>query len=487
MSRSSLDHRRATPVALRLGLAALLAAATACGHVRPEAAFPGVRDAVVARLDQRVHWRRGTAEDAAVDAAVDDLLAQPLDVDAAVQVALLRNPSLQATYEDLGVAQADLVQAGLLRNPVLTGAFRFPDRSPSGTNIEMDLAQEFVNLVFLPARTRIAAAQVVEVQHRVAAEVLDLAAEVRAAYWDLVAAHNTVAVLRTVAEVADVSRALTERLHEAGNVSELQLASETALATELELEVARAEAEIAPARERLGRLLGVGAGGGWSVPAQLPAVPEAEPDLPALEEAAYTQRPDLLAVQQEVAVLRDALGLQQVTRWFPIADVGVAVEHEREGTWLVGPSLSLVLPIFDQGNAERGRLESQLRQSEARLAARGLDVRAEVGAARARVASARAIAGRYRTALLPLRARVVALSIEHYNYMLLGPLALLQAKQAEVEALRGYIEAVRDFWLARTALERALAARLPVAVAAAPATDGAPAADAHRHHHHGGH
>lgn len=481
MSPSSFVRRR-------LALTLLLAAIAACGRVRPDAAFPGVRDAVVARLDQRVHWRRGTADDVAVDAAVDDLLARPLDVDAAVQIALLRNPSLQATYEDLGVAQADLVQAGLLRNPVLTGAFRFPDRSPSGTNIEMDLAQEFVNLVFLPARKRIAAAQLVEVQHRVAAEVLDLAAEVRAAYWELVAAHNTVAVLRTVAEVADVSRALTERLHQAGNVSELQLASESALATELELDVVRAEAEVAPARERLGRLLGLGAGGGWSVPTQLPAVPASDPELPALEEAAYTQRPDLLAAQQEVAVLRDALGLQQVTRWFPVADVGVAVEHEREGAWLVGPSLSLVLPIFDQGYAERGKLESQLRQSEARLAARALDVRAEVGAARARVASARVIAGRYRTALLPLRARVVALSLEHYNYMLLGPTALLQAKQAEVEALRGYIQAVRDFWLARTELERALAARLPVDVAsAAPAAPPAPAADPHRHHHHGGH
>jgi outer membrane protein, heavy metal efflux system len=473
-----------SPVVLSL----LLVALAACGRVRPEVTFPEVRDAVVARLDQRVHWRQGTADDAAVDAAVDDLLARPLDVDAAVQIALLRNPSLQAAYEDLGVAQADLVQAGLLRNPVLTGAFRFPDRSPSGTNIEMDLAQEFVNLVFLPARRRIAAAQVIEVQHRVTAEVLDLAAEVRGAYWELVAAYNTVAVLRTVAEVADVSRALTERLHAAGNVSELQLASETALATELELDVARAEGEVVPARERLGRLLGVGAGGAWSVPPQLPAVPAADPELPALEAAAYTQRPDLLAAQQEVAVLRDALGLQQITRWFPIADVGVAVEHEREGAWLVGPSLSLVLPIFDQGNAERGKLQSQLRQSEARLAARGLDVRAEVGAARARVASARTIAGRYRTALLPMRQRVVALSLEHYNFMLMGPLALLQAKQAEVEALRGYIEAVRDFWLARTALERALAARLPVDVAAAtPATDVAPAADPHQHHHHGGH
>jgi cobalt-zinc-cadmium efflux system outer membrane protein len=41
-------------------------------------------------------------------------------------VAMLNNRDLQAIYSDLGLAQADLVQAGLFRNPILDAAVLFP-------------------------------------------------------------------------------------------------------------------------------------------------------------------------------------------------------------------------------------------------------------------------------------------------------------------------------------------------------------------------
>ena len=59
----------------------------------------------------RIHWNQGTDADAQVAAVVDDLLSTALTADSTVQIALLNNPSLQATYASLGVAQAELVQA----------------------------------------------------------------------------------------------------------------------------------------------------------------------------------------------------------------------------------------------------------------------------------------------------------------------------------------------------------------------------------------
>ena len=54
------------------------------------------------------------------------LLEGELTTNAAVQIALLNNAALQATFEELGIAQAELVQAGLLKNPVFAGHVRFP-------------------------------------------------------------------------------------------------------------------------------------------------------------------------------------------------------------------------------------------------------------------------------------------------------------------------------------------------------------------------
>jgi cobalt-zinc-cadmium efflux system outer membrane protein len=100
-------------------------------------------------------------------------------------------------------------------------------------------------------------------------------------------------------------------------------------------------------------------------------------------------------------------------------------------------------------------LEAQLNQSEKRLAGLSIDARSEVRGARLALLSQREVVEHYRKVLLPGRERIVALSQQRYNAMLLGVFQLLLAKQAEVEAYRQYIESVRDYWIARAELERA--------------------------------
>ena len=96
-----------------------------CASLPKDAGFGDVERTIAERTGKRVHWSQGGPEDRAAGQALHAILAQPLTADGAVQIALLNNRELQATYEDLGIAQAALVQAGLFRNPVLTaGALR---------------------------------------------------------------------------------------------------------------------------------------------------------------------------------------------------------------------------------------------------------------------------------------------------------------------------------------------------------------------------
>src|SRR2546421_1802490 len=118
-----------------------------CAHVDPTPAFHELANTVHLRTGKRVQWNRGSAQDAEAQAAVASLLSRPLTAGSAVQVALLNNHRLQATYEELGIAQADLVEAGLLRNPI----FYFERRLP-GQAAEIDLVQEFVDILLLPLR-----------------------------------------------------------------------------------------------------------------------------------------------------------------------------------------------------------------------------------------------------------------------------------------------------------------------------------------------
>ncbi len=97
---------------------------------------------------------------------------------------------------------------------------------------------------------------------------------------------------------------------------------------------------------------------------------------------------------------------------------------------------------------------------EAHLHELAVEARSHVRLARARLAAQRQVVEHYRTGLLPLKERIVQESLLHYNAMQLGPQELVEARQAQVDTYRDYLDAVRDYWIARAELERAVGGRL---------------------------
>src|SRR5207248_1450470 len=142
----------------------------------PQASFPEVQQITSERIGKQVQWTSGSDADRAVARQMDDMLAKPLDANSAMQVALLSNRNLQATYEDLGVAQADLVQAGLLKNPVFSGDVKFFD---GGTKIELSLVEDFLDVFYIPMKKSIAETALQGAKLRVSLSIMDVASEVR--------------------------------------------------------------------------------------------------------------------------------------------------------------------------------------------------------------------------------------------------------------------------------------------------------------------
>lgn len=448
---------------------ALVAPLAGCATVSTHDAFTPVADTVQQRTGQRIHWRLGSPEDAEVSRRVDALLGAPLTADTAVEIALLENPSLQATYEELGVAQADLVQAGLLRNPTLFGSVQWPNVAAALPKLEFSIAQEFIDLFLIPLRQRVAEDELDRARFRVAHAVLSLSGEVREAFYTLQASQQLLAVRRMLVEASEASAELARRQRTAGNISELDLASEEAMYQQERLDVARAEAEVLGNRERMNRLLGLwGRRTEWTLADKLPELPAQDPSLERLETTAIAQRLDLAAARKETEALERSLGLARGARWIGSVEVGAITERDSDGQRLTGPSLSVEVPLFDQHQASIARLEAQWREARWRQDALAVEIRSEARAARSRLLSARAVSEHYRTVLLPLRERIVALSQQHYNAMTLGVYQLLAARQGEVNAYREYIESVRDYWIARSDLERVLGGRLPPAAPETP-------------------
>ncbi|MEC4589868.1 MULTISPECIES: TolC family protein [Nitrospirillum] len=420
-----------------------------CATVPPEAGFPDVQKQLEARVPQRVAWNRDAAADAQAGQAVAELLARPLTADGAVQVALLNNPGLQATYEDLGVAQADLVQAGLLRNPILSLATEFPTKGAEPPKLEFSVVANFLDLLWLPARRQVAADRFEQVKLTVSAEVVELAAQTRAAYLRHRAALEEAQTLAQALDAAQAAYDLMVRLNQAGNVSERRLATEQAALEETRVDSMETAAEVTATRETLTRLMGLwGPQAQWSVAGDLPPLPPEEPGLATVENAVIAGNLKLDAARRTTAAKASALGLADASRLWTDGELGVAGERETDRSLVIGPSLTLALPLFDQGQPAVAKAEAEYRQEARRTLQLAVDLRSEAREARDRLVRARDLADHYLHTVLPLQDRLVRLGMAEYNYMLTSPFEVMAARQARLTAYRRYITAVRDYWLA---------------------------------------
>jgi cobalt-zinc-cadmium efflux system outer membrane protein len=437
-----------------------------CAKTAPErgAGFDGeggVREEVLRRTGMKVHWRTGTPEDAQAADAVASLLERELSVEGAVQVALLNNRGLQAVYEDLELAQAEVVQAGLLKNPVFSGEVRFATSGGEGPAVVLDVAQDFVGLLSMPLRKGRAEAEFAAAKARVTGAVVDMAARVRVAFYEYQACVQVKEMRAAVLSAFEASYELARRVHSAGNSRELDVLNERDVCEQARMDLAVAEDACVQARERVNGLMGVwGMQTRWRGVARLPELP-ADDGVPAdLERRAVESNLDLVASRREIEVAARTLGIVEPLGWLTEMDVGVAAERELEGTWSVGPSVSVPIPLFDQGQGATGRAMAELRREGERYYARGVEVRSGARAAGAAVEGARSRARYYERVIVPLRERIVEQTQLQYNAMQASAFQLLEAKRHEIEAGAAWIEAVRDYWVARARLEQVLCGRL---------------------------
>ena len=454
-----------TSFSSHVGFAAVALFLAGCASTSPAPAFNDVSHATRERGAHAIRWDQNTAEDAEAAKAIDVLLAKELTVDAAVQVAFLASPRLRTTLEELSISQAELVQAGLLKNPVFSLGRTAWEAEHISPNLFATVEQDFLDIVTMPMRKRVAATELEATKLEVGDAVLKLAAEVRSTYFTAQAAEQVAVMRRMINEAAQTSAELARRQYEAGNANDLTLNSELGLASQARLDLTRSEGEAAVAREHLNKAMGLwGPRTAWRMSGRLPELPPAEVSLERLESTAIEKRLDVGAARRELQALDYATSMVKTTRWTGVVNVAVEAGRLRDSRRIsFGPSVALEIPLFDQRQAAIARLEAFKRQAENNLQALAVEARSDVRSARVRVGTARSLVEEYGKGLVPIRENIVRSSQQQYNAMLLGVYQLIQAKQSEFDAYREYIESLRDYWIARSDLERAVGTRLPEA------------------------
>lgn len=395
----------------------------------------------------------------------------PLTADSAVQLALLNNPDLRLQTAQLGIAAADVYEAGRLANPVLSATrLSAGDSNQPHAQLTLGVAFNFVNLLFLPANSRYAKAGFESAKLGAGAAALELAAQAESAWYEAAGADRVAQMREQASDAAQASASLAQRYFDAGNINRRQLAMEQASATRARLDALSARAAAVDAHGALNRLMGLSAAqDGWQLDPQFPEPPPQVEALDALLKTAMSSRLDVDAARSQSQALAARYGLARRTRLIGSIEVGAERERDYDGSLNAGPTVSVELPLFDWGGGRKARAQAELDRSEARLDALVLDVGNDVKRAHARMLAAKSRADAYRDELIPQREAIVAGMQKEVNYMLTGVFELLVAKQDEYDAYAGYVEAVRDYWTARADLARAVGRALPRGTAATEA------------------
>src|ERR1044071_428180 len=446
---------------LKMGIGAIVGAVGLSGCVTMDrnAGFPHVSSNVQQRLGTPLFWNNGTDLDREAENKLKAILGQKLIAERAVQIALLNNRELQAVYADLGVAQADLVQAGLLKNPVFDAFVTFP-LSGGRPDFELTAVMGFLDIFYLPLRKRVAASQFEEAKTRVTGAVLDLAGKVRSALFEPLANEQLVELHQSIVQALGASLDVARRLHQAGNISDLDLARERVLFEGAKLRLRSAEISSRQSREQLNILMGLwGKDTGWQTEERLPDMPKNEVSLESFESVAVERSLDLAEQRQRIIAAGEQLGVDRATAL--ITDIDTGVRGDRgEGAWAVGPALLFPIPLFDQGQARIGRAAAELNRAQQEYYALAVRVRATARSVADRLQGARDRALYYRDVVLPLQELVVNEAQLHYNAMQLGPIELLRAREQQIEVATAYVEALRDYWVAHGDYQKLMAGRL---------------------------
>lgn len=399
--------------------------------------------------------------------SIDGWLAQPLTQDAAVRIALLNNPGLQARLAALGVADAERVQAISLPNPHLTlGRFT----NSQEREIERTLAFGLMDLITLPWRTQREAERLQIATLQAARDVVQLAADTRRAWLRAVAAEQVAATHDRMVEAAEVGAELARRMAQVGNWSRLQKAREQAVLHEANSQRARARLAAATAREDLNRRLGVwGTQAQYQLAAQLPPLPATALPADGIEAIALHERLDVQAARRQFDTQVVRQGWSRASAVF--GDMGLAYSRNTATESDTGRSevkrgweIELPLPLFDWGGAARTRAQAEVEQSAAQLQDTAVRARSEVRAAWLTYRTALDLARQQQAEVVPLRQLISDETTLRYNGMLASVWDMLAEARNSTQAVANAIEAQRDFWLAETDLQLALTGTSPGAL-----------------------
>lgn len=413
-----------------------------CSTISQNEVFDSINQMSTNRGAGKLVWLKTPQEINEAQIRVNTLLKEPLSEANAVRITLINNRSLQQTYETIGIAQSDLVQSGLMTNPLLGYSVGHGGgMSTSGVTLEL----AFLDLLWIPLRKELGGLALEETKFSVGDEVLRTVRNAKKVYIDARSAEELVRLNADVLKSYEASLQLAMRQYTAGNLSKRDMLKIQDEYSRARLESVRLRRDDASAREALNRILGIYGEQTYYTLSQEPlslVVPPLESD--SLERLAMAKRLDIAAAQKRVEYAAKDAGYTENTRLLDEVTLELGSEKSTGESRFNSIGVKIPLPIFDMGQARLSRTQSLYNQSVQHLVELAVNVRSEVREAYAISHYNYDIAREYKDSIETINRDILEQTQLYYNGMLDGVYELLadQRRYSDVkmEAVRAIAE-----------------------------------------------
>ncbi len=381
-------------------------------------------------------------------------LSDQLSADDAVAIALWNNSALEANMAALGIAQADLLDAGLLKNP------NFQSLIPVGAKPFEFLLNWPIEDLWQRKRRVLAATQNLDtIATGLVQNGVNLVRDVKTAHADLWLAERRAETLRESATVRERIAKLTERRKEAGDASGLDVSLAWADARSAGELAKRADGDIEIAQVRLRILMGLRN----SSQALSAAGLEGWPSFPAngeLVQTAFASRPDLRAAELAIEASTYRAKWQR-RRVFNMVMPMLSVKESGSPQALrAGPGLTLEIPLFNRNQGQIARADAEVIQSAWRYVALRDQVEGEVRDAMARLEQARKSLDMLRTGLKPVVEQAILQTETAYRNGDASYLNVLETTRQKFDAILRERDAEAALARAHAELERSIGKKI---------------------------
>lgn len=437
-------------------------------YTEPKAGFANIASQITPAIGKRTVFAETQAENEALKKQVHGMVhRKTISADTAVQVALLNNKGLQASYANVGLSAADAWQESTPENPIVSigilgigapelGAYRA---------IEGLIRANLLEATTRKKRRALADTNFRQAQLAAVNDTLALANQTRQAWIASVTAFEAVGYLKRAKATSDAGSELARKLGETGALNKANQAREQAFNAELAGQLARARLNATKSKEELTRLMGLwGTEVDYYVPDALPKLPRSVGRVSNIEAKALRNRVDLRVAKLGLEAQALAYGLTDQTRIVSDLEIVGGAELEREvgedgdTEKVITPQVELefAIPIFDSGKARMRKAELAYLQSANVLAETAVNVRSEARGAEASYHASYKIARHYQDILVPLTRTVEEEGLLSYNGMITNTFELLTDVRQKLAASLEAANAKSDFYMAQADLTAAI-------------------------------